>query len=90
MRLTKNRLTLQYGSAGSGEYPQGITVLVAGRVVRVPSPNDAADPKIQRRILIPLGSAVSARLKAGRRYRVEVISCALGCISEVRTLRVAP
>ena len=90
VRLTKSRLTLQYGSAGSGEYPQGITVLVAGRVVRVPSPNDAADPKIQRRILIPLGSAVSARLKAGRRYRVEVISCALGCISQVRTLRVAP
>ena len=85
---SKTTLTLRYGRPGKGEYPQGITVLVAGQVISVDKPRDHGYKTYPRRIDLTLGSNVSSRLRSGRSYQVKVISCAYGCVEQAQTVKV--
>lgn len=82
-----SKLTLRYGKPGSGEYPQGITILAAGRTVRV-STSAYAETTNPQRIAVPVGTTVARALRKARRPKVEVISCAYGCRSEARPVTV--
>lgn len=86
--LGKLTLWLRYGKLGVNEFPQGITVLVGDQVLRFPNPISLRVPNQTRLLAVPLSTTLRARLRAGKSYRIEVISCAGGCVNQKRTVAV--